>query len=181
MILKWRTKMLIFGKGCSNPLKQYRIYYVHSIMDALFYEHIYCHAKLEIYTFCCSHYRDCAVPYTRGIFIRIRHTSLWFSEVYALMLHWITIEYAVSSMKMLHVRDCAISVLWIKKRLKPLGFNHFDEFDKFVKVRGEVHTCNMYLYYYHNYTLSKIDFNYNYLHLLILVETNSLIIYNACI
>ena len=56
------------------------------------------------------YYRDCAVPYVRhfhtgyGIF----HCD---SMKYYLMFHWIPMEYAVSRVKMSHVRDCANSVL----------------------------------------------------------------------
>ena len=57
-----------------------------------------------------TYYRDCAVPYVRhfhtgyGIF----HSD---SKRYNLMLHWITMEYAVSRLKMPYIWDCAISVL----------------------------------------------------------------------
>ena len=55
------------------------------------------------------YYRDCAVPY-------VRHFHMGYSIFHCdsmknnLLLHWITMEYAMSRMKMPHIRDCTISV-----------------------------------------------------------------------
>ena len=57
-----------------------------------------------------GYYRDCAVPY-------VRHFHMGYGKFHCdlmkgnLTLHWITIEYAVSCMKIPHVRDCTISVI----------------------------------------------------------------------
>ena len=57
-------------------------------------------------------YRDCAVSYVRHF-----HTGYGIFQCHSMklkvILHWITVKYAVSHMKIPHVRDCAISVIRI--------------------------------------------------------------------
>ena len=55
-------------------------------------------------------YRDYTVPYAR--YFR-RGYGIFYCDLmkHKVLLHWIMMKYAVSSMKMLHVWDCAISVI----------------------------------------------------------------------
>ena len=56
------------------------------------------------------HYKDCAILSLGGIFVGhgIYHCDLMKEKV---ILHWITMKYAASHMKIPLVRDCAIFVM----------------------------------------------------------------------
>ena len=78
-------------------------------------------------------YRDCAVPH-------VRHFSIFHCESmkYDLMLHWITLEYAVSQMKCLtYVRDCIIFVL---SKLA-ITFSHYYLKGKYVRKWCQLMKC----------------------------------------
>ena len=70
------------------------------------------------------YYRDCAVPYVRHFYTGygIFHCDLM---KYDLKLHWITMEYAVSRMKISHVRACTIPVLLLLCNWTPEQHRHW--------------------------------------------------------
>ena len=110
-----------FRMGEHTHVYKHHIDWFIFLVDNFLVFYVKCFKTIDHYTnrrklFCFSvvyelgYYRDCAVPYVRHFHMGYGKFHCDFMK-YDLMLHWITMEYAVPRMKMPHVWDCTISVL----------------------------------------------------------------------